>query len=147
MFEDPFDDFRPKPRQSVFVGHHNFFDHSSLDLLQKPRKAFPFVVEAGADVFEDLVGRVLFLELGFLALEVIFLLRRRDSTVDRPRDSFGDALDDSLMIFLGRGGKLVSAVSSMATNGCSVLDFSSSCPVSQCSGADTEGLRGRLGTI
>ena len=82
LIDDPLDDFGGKARKSVLVGNHNSFDCSSLDLLQKPREPFAFVVEARADVLEDLVPWVRFLKRGDLALEVVFLFLRGDSGVD-----------------------------------------------------------------
>ena len=82
LTDDPFDDFGHKTRQAVFVGHHNSFDCSLLDSSQKPRQAFPFVVESRADVFEDFEVRVFLLERLYLTLKVVFLFFGRDSSVD-----------------------------------------------------------------
>ena len=82
LLYDPFDKFCPEPCQSIFVGHHNFFDHSCLDSFQKPLEAFPFVVESRCDVCEDGIVRIRFLHGSDLSLEIVLLLCRRYSTVD-----------------------------------------------------------------
>ena len=46
LIDDPFDDFGCKTSKSVLVGNHNRFDCSALDVLQKPREPFSFVVES-----------------------------------------------------------------------------------------------------
>ena len=46
LIDDPFDVFGRKTSKSVLLGNHNCFDCSALDMLQKPRKAFGFVVES-----------------------------------------------------------------------------------------------------
>ena len=51
-------------------------------MFQKPRKAFPLVVEAGCDVFVDFVARELGLHLLDLSLEVVLLLGRGHPAVD-----------------------------------------------------------------
>jgi hypothetical protein len=43
---EPLDELGAKPRKPVFVHDHNLPDQSLRDLFQKPRKTFPFVVEA-----------------------------------------------------------------------------------------------------
>ena len=86
MLEDPFDELGPESCQSIFVGHHNLFDCSCLDTLQKPREALPFVLEATADVTELLVRRVLFAEGVDLSLQIFLLFRGRDTTVDGSDD-------------------------------------------------------------
>ena len=52
-------------------------------MFQKPRESFAPVVEPGANVFVDFVERERFTHCFDLALEVVFLFGRRDSTVDR----------------------------------------------------------------
>jgi hypothetical protein len=76
-------EFDPESRQPVLVGHHNFSDISFLDEVQKPREAFPFVLEPWADVFEDFVVWEFVLERLDLTLEVVLLLSRGDAAVDR----------------------------------------------------------------
>lgn len=80
--DDPSDELRAKSRQAVFVGNHNLLDAAFLDVDQKPRERFAFVLEAGADVLVDFVVRVERLELLVLPFEVVFLFPRRDATVD-----------------------------------------------------------------
>jgi hypothetical protein len=75
-FDDPFKHLDAESGQTVSVGHHNFFDHSCLDVFQKPREAFAPVVETGANVFVDFVERELFAHCFDLALEVVFLFGR-----------------------------------------------------------------------
>jgi hypothetical protein len=82
-FDDPFEHFDAESGQTVSVGHHNFFDHTFLDVFQKPRESFAPVVEPGASVFVDFVERERFTHCFDLALKVVFLFGRRDSTVDR----------------------------------------------------------------
>jgi hypothetical protein len=80
--DDPLNQFDSKAGESVAVGHHNFVDQSFLDVFQKPREAFPFVVEARGDVFVDFVVWELGLYRFDLSLEVVFLLSGRDPAVD-----------------------------------------------------------------
>ena len=74
LIDDPFDDFGRKAGKSVFVGNHSSFDCSALDLSQKPRGPFQFLVEARSDVLEDSVAREGVLEARNLQIEVVFLL-------------------------------------------------------------------------
>ena len=76
LIDDPFDDFGRKAGKSVFVGNHSSFDCSALDLSQKPRTPFAFVVESRADVTVD------FLDARDLSFEIVFLFFGRHPGVD-----------------------------------------------------------------
>jgi hypothetical protein len=73
-FDDPLHQVDAEAGEAVAVGHHNFVDQSLLDVLQKPREAFPLVVEAGGNVLVDFVGWELGLHRLNLSAEVVFLL-------------------------------------------------------------------------
>ena len=72
--DDPLEYFDAETCKAVSVGHHNFSDHSFLDVFQKPRERFSFVVETGADVSVDSVGWESLLHRFDLPFEVVFLL-------------------------------------------------------------------------
>jgi len=86
--DEPFDEIDSKPRQSILVGNHNFFDMSLFEVDQKPREAFPFVLESRADVLVDFVTRVRLLHRSDLSLEVVLLFTRGHSTVDGTGSGF-----------------------------------------------------------
>jgi hypothetical protein len=73
-FDDPLNQLDAEAREAVTVGHHNFVDQSFLDVFQKPREAFPFVVETGSDVLVNFVVGESGLYRLDLSAEVVFLL-------------------------------------------------------------------------
>jgi hypothetical protein len=79
------DELDSKAGKVVFVGNHNFFDHAFVEFVQKPRKAFVFVLEARGDVDEDLVFRVACLHRLDLPLKVVRLFAAGDTTLDDSR--------------------------------------------------------------
>jgi hypothetical protein len=82
LSSNPFDDLCSETRQSVFVGHHNFFDIAALDGSQKPLEALSLEAESGGDIREDFVAWVLGLQFFRLADEVVGLLFGRYTAVD-----------------------------------------------------------------
>ena len=95
LIDDPFDDFGRKAGKSVFVGNHSSFDCSALDLSQKPRTPFPFVVESRADVTVDEVAWVDFLDARDLSFEIVFLFFGRHPGVDCVFRFRGGGLDEA----------------------------------------------------
>jgi hypothetical protein len=80
--DNPLDELDTESCKAVPVGHHNFPDQSLLDVLQKPREAFPFVIETGRNILVDGVGWELGLQRLDLSFQVVCLFPRRHSTVD-----------------------------------------------------------------
>ena len=90
--DDPFDERDAEPCQSIFVGHHNLFDSSALELFQKPRVAFPLV---------DAVGGISIVQRLDLAQEVVEMLAGGDGGgLDRLRPPPRPCVVDILAIGL-----------------------------------------------
>lgn len=81
VVEDALDEVEGEATQSIPVTDHNLFDISAHDAVQKGREAGALPVDARADVFDDLVFWILFLEEFDLLDEVLFLLGTGDSRV------------------------------------------------------------------
>ena len=144
--DDPFDELAAEPGEPVWVGHHNFSDQPFLDMLQKPREAFAFVVEAGGDVCVDAISGELFLHRLDLAFEVVFLLGRGHSTVDgSSRTRLGGAAERRRVVFgLACGADRSNIPSSLSTGRKDEVDETSTSPVAKCVACNTEGA-GRFG--
>ena len=100
--------------QSVTVHDHNFFDQVAEHGVQKGNKAFPFKVDAAANVGDDFVIGEGFLKVFLLTSEVLALMRRRHADVD-----------DSTFGLRGRLSTLVSEEFSQMSEVVQTLAFSS----------------------
>lgn len=116
------------------MGHHNFFDISADRSFQNgpQSRSFPVVfgeTPIGADVVDELVVRVRFLEVFDLAFEVTSLVVTADSGIDDP--SSGWSLDNASG-GIGDGEDLVelaTAVEALATGQVDHSDFRVRCPL------------------
>jgi len=82
LAEDPFQEFQSESAKPVSICDDNLLDSAAADAFQKGQQSGSLPVEAGGDIFDDLVVRVRLLEILDLSLEVRFLVLRRDSGVD-----------------------------------------------------------------
>jgi len=121
------------------MGDDNLLDVSSQDGVHHPKQTFAFEVEAGADVADDLVVRMRFLEGGSLSLEIVSLLRGADPAVDDPAPSGGGDGADAA----GEVGLDVPPVVPDAPDG---LEVAFLFPAPEGSDGDSELLRGMLGS-
>jgi hypothetical protein len=62
------DEVEGESSETVTMGHHNLFDISAQDSFQKGREALRLPVDAGGDVFDDLMVRVRVAEVLDLSL-------------------------------------------------------------------------------
>ena len=81
-FKDGLHEVDAETTQSVTVHDHNFFDQIAENGVQKGNKAFPFKVDATANVGDDFVIGEGFLKVFLLTSEVLSLVRRRHADVD-----------------------------------------------------------------
>lgn len=78
----PLHELQSKSHKSVFVGNRNCADSACTDAFQKGRKAFAVVVEAAADVADELGVGVVLAEPLTLPFKIGGLLGRADASVE-----------------------------------------------------------------
>jgi hypothetical protein len=84
LLEEVFHELNSEAAEAVSVGNHNLLDQAAVDAVQNGKKAFAAEVEAAANVGNDFVSRVDFLEGFDLARGVSarFLFGATDPCVD-----------------------------------------------------------------
>ena len=58
FFKEEFQDFDSVSTEAIFVGNHNFRDHSFDNSVQKGLQALSFEVEPRADILDEFMVRV-----------------------------------------------------------------------------------------
>ena len=88
MLDQPLDEFKPEPGESVPVGNHNLELISAGKPLQYGEQALALTVEASGDVSDNLGAGVEFSHMDGLVLEVSPLLRSTDAAIADHRGSW-----------------------------------------------------------
>ena len=92
--EDALDELKCDAGKAVAMEDHNLADAASDGALQKGDEPTPVEVDAGRNVFNDVIAGVALLEEGTLASEVFLLILGGDPAVDdfAPRLARGSCL-------------------------------------------------------
>jgi hypothetical protein len=127
LLEYPLHELQSEAAKPVSIGDDNFSDSARVASFQNGTQSGSLPVEPRADVADDLVVRVRFLEVGDLAVEVRFLVLGGDAAVDDvgPRLWCGcwfwplDELEELLLV-----------VHAFASGHLDTLEFAVDCPAS-----------------